>query len=124
MTARRCGAGEVVFGKGDPAKEMYYAVTGRYRLTEVDADVESRQMIGEIGFVAPDKRRSLTLACVEGRQLLTISYNQFGQLYFQNPAFGSYFLQLIAERLFKVINRLETVQAPPPRGHFPDSRLR
>jgi CRP/FNR family cyclic AMP-dependent transcriptional regulator len=114
MTAQHCSAGEVVFHKGDVADKMYYTVTGLYRLAEIDATVEPGQIIGEIGFIAPDKRRTLTFACVEGGQLLAISYSQLGQLYFQNPTFGFYFLQLIAERLFKDINRQGAVQAPTP----------
>jgi len=117
MTARQFGTGEVVFRKGDVAERMYYTVTGRYRLVEIDANIEPGQIIGEIGFIAPDKKRTLTFACVEDGQLLTISYSQLGQLYFQNPRFGLYFLQLIAERLFKDIGRLEAVQTPLRRSH-------
>jgi CRP/FNR family cyclic AMP-dependent transcriptional regulator len=117
MTARRCRAGEALFRKGDVAEEMYYTVTGRYRLAEIDADVGPGQIIGEIGFIAPDKRRTLTFACSEHGQLLAISYSQLGQLYFQNPTFGFYFLQLIAKRLFEDINRLEAAQSPLGPAH-------
>jgi CRP/FNR family transcriptional regulator, cyclic AMP receptor protein len=116
MTARQFSAGEIVFRKGDVAEKMYYTVTGRYRLVEIDANIEPGQIIGEIAFIAPDKRRTLTFACAEGGQLLTISYSQLGQLYFQNPRFGLYFLQLIADRLFKDIGRLEAVQTPLRRS--------
>jgi CRP/FNR family cyclic AMP-dependent transcriptional regulator len=112
MTASTSRAGEVLFRKGDVADKMYYTVTGRYRLAEIDANIGTGQIIGEIGFIAPDKKRTLTFTCVEEGQLLTISYSQLGQLYFQNPKFGFYFLQLIAERLFKDISRLEAVQPP------------
>ena len=117
MIARKFSTGEVIFRKGDVAEKMYYTVTGRYRLVEIDVYIESGQLIGEIGFIAPDKRRTLTFACVEDGQLLTISYSQLGQLYFQNPRFGLYFLQLIGERLFKDIGRLEAVQTPIRRSH-------
>jgi CRP-like cAMP-binding protein len=112
MTALHCRSGEVVFRKGETADKVYYTVSGRYRLAEIGVNVEPGQIIGEIGFIAPDKRRTLTFACVEGGQLLVISYGQLGQLYFQNPTFGCYFLQLIAERLFKDISRLEKERTP------------
>jgi len=116
MIASHCPSGEVIFRKGDIAGKVYYTVTGRYRLAEIDVNVEPGQIIGEIGFIAPDKRRTLTFECVEGGQLLAISYSQLGQLYFQNPTFGFYFLQLIAERLFKDISRLEAIRTPLRRS--------
>ena len=70
MIASHCPSGEVIFRKGDIAGKVYYTVTGRYRLAEIDVNVEPGQIIGEIGFIAPDKRRTLTFECVEGGQLL------------------------------------------------------
>jgi CRP/FNR family cyclic AMP-dependent transcriptional regulator len=117
MTASHYRSGDIVFQKGNVADKMYYTVTGRYRLVEIDANLEPGQIIGEIGFIAPDKRRTLTFACVESGELLAISYSQLAQLYFQNPTFGFYFLQLIAGRLFKDISRLEAVQTSLRRSH-------
>ena len=54
-----------------------------------------------------DNKRTLTFECVEDGELLTISYSQVKQIYFQNPVFGFYFLQLISQRLFKDIERLQ-----------------
>lgn len=107
MTTHHCRVGDVVFRKGDVADQMYYTVTGRYRLDEIGVDIEPGQVIGEIGLVAPDRKRTLTFACVADGDMLTISYSQVKQLYFQNPKFGFYFLQLVGERLFSDINRLE-----------------
>jgi hypothetical protein len=39
--------------------------------------------------------------------MLQITYDQLKQLYYQNPQFGFYFLQLAAGRLFENIARLE-----------------
>ena len=39
--------------------------------------------------------------------LLEITYSQVRQLYFQNPAFGFYFLELTSRRLFENIAKLE-----------------
>lgn len=95
-STRHCQAGETIFAKGDAADVMYYAVSGRYRLIEIGAG----QVIGEMGLVAPDNRRSQTFKCLESGELLVVSYNQVRQLYFQNPRFGYFFLRLITERLF------------------------
>jgi CRP-like cAMP-binding protein len=54
------------------------------------------QVIGELGLIAPDNKRTLTFECMEDGELVTISCGQVKQLYFQNPQFGFYFLQLIS----------------------------
>ena len=92
---------------------MFYTVTGRYRLNEIEQDIGPGQVIGEIGLIAPDNKRTLTFECIEDGELLAISYAQVKQLYFQNPAFGFYFLQLISQRLFKDIERLQQRAAHP-----------
>jgi CRP/FNR family transcriptional regulator, cyclic AMP receptor protein len=107
MTKRSVRTGEVLFRRGEVSSAMFYTITGRYRLNEIGQDVGSGQVIGEIGLIAPDNKRTLTFECIEDGELLTISYSQVKQLYFQNPQFGFYFLQLISQRLFKDIERLE-----------------
>ena len=111
MTGRRVREGEVIFRKGDRAEQMYYTVSGRYRLNEIGTEIAAGEVVGELGFVAPDKGRTLTLECIEGGELLSIGYSQVAQLYFQNPKFGFYLLHLIGERLFRDIRRLEDARA-------------
>jgi CRP/FNR family cyclic AMP-dependent transcriptional regulator len=107
MSRRGCKAGEVIFRKGDLASTMFYTMSGRFRLSEIAMDVAPGQVIGELGLVAPDNKRTLSFECVEDGELLTMSYSAVKQLYFQNPEFGYYFLQLISHRLFRNIARLE-----------------
>jgi CRP/FNR family transcriptional regulator, cyclic AMP receptor protein len=107
MSRRSCKAGEIIFRKGDLSSAMFYTVSGRYRLNEIEQDVSPGQIIGEVGLIAPDNKRTLTFACIGDGDLLTISYEQVKQLYFQNPKFGFYFLQLISRRLFQDIARLQ-----------------
>jgi len=107
MNRRQVNAGEVIFRRGDPASDMYYTVTGRYRLVELETEVRPGEVIGELGLIAPDSKRTLTFACVESGEMLVISYAQVRELYFQNPKFAFYFLQLISQRLFCDITRLQ-----------------
>jgi CRP/FNR family cyclic AMP-dependent transcriptional regulator len=107
MSKRACKAGEIIFRKGDLSSAMFYTVSGSYRLNEIEQDVGPGQVIGEVGLIAPDNKRTLTFECIEDGELLTISYEQVKQLYFQNPKFGFYFLQLISRRLFQDIARLQ-----------------
>ena len=113
MTKRRCRAGEIIFAKGDSAEQMFYTVTGRYRLVEIGSVISPGQVIGELGFVSPENQRTQTFECVEDGDLLTISYFDLKQLYFQNPTFGFYFLRLASERLFRDIRRLEGARTQP-----------
>jgi len=114
MTKQAAKTGEVIFRSGDPASAMYYTVSGRYRLVEIETEVWAGHVIGELGLVAPDNKRTLTFACVEDGEMLVIGYGQVKQLYFQNPKFGFYFLQLIGQRLFRDIKRLEARLAAAP----------
>jgi CRP/FNR family cyclic AMP-dependent transcriptional regulator len=107
MSKRACKAGEIIFRKGDLASAMFFTVSGRYRLDEIEQEVGPGQVIGEVGLIAPDNNRTLTFTCIEDGELLTISYEQVRQIYFQNPQFGFYFLQLLSRRLFQDIARLQ-----------------
>lgn len=106
-TTRAIAAGETLFRKGEQADEICYLLTGRYRLVELGIDVASGEVVGELGFLNPNKVRTQTLQCVEDGEILKITYDQVRQLYFQNPKFGFYFLQLSARRLFENMARLE-----------------
>lgn len=107
MARRVVKAGDVLFLKGDLADAMYYTVKGRFQLAEIASEVLPGEVVGEMGLLAPDNKRTLSFACVEDGELLTISYSDVKQLYFQNPEFGFYFLQLISQRLFQDVARLE-----------------
>jgi CRP/FNR family cyclic AMP-dependent transcriptional regulator len=107
MSRRSVAAGDVLFAKGDRAECMYYTLTGRYRLKESGLALATGQVVGEMGFLAPENRRTQTLECIEGGEILTIRYDDLRQLYFQNPEFGYYFLRLTSERLFQNVAALE-----------------
>jgi CRP/FNR family transcriptional regulator, cyclic AMP receptor protein len=104
---RRVTAGEVLLRKGAAANAMFYIVSGRYRLTELGFEILPGQVVGELGLLTPGRVRTQTLECVEDGEVLQISYEQVRQLYYQNPQFGFYLLQLSAERLLATIARLE-----------------
>lgn len=99
--------GDIVFRKGDVADAMHYSVSGRYRLSEMGIELPAGQVFGDLGLIAPDNRRTQTIECIEDGEVLTATYQQVKELYFQNPQFGFYFLQLTSERLFDNIKRLE-----------------
>jgi hypothetical protein len=109
MSPRKYRKGEVLFHKGDVAKEMFLTVTGKFLVTEIGVELPPGRMMGELGFVAPENRRTQTVECVEDGAVLTITYEKLLELYFQNPQFGYYFLRLTTERLMQNSARLEGV---------------
>src|SRR5579864_8546674 len=119
MSRCRVAEGEVLFRKGDTATEMYYLLTGRLRLKEVDIELHAGEVVGELGMLAPDQRRTFTIECIEAAELLMITYDQVRELFFQNPSFGFYFLSLTSRRLFNNLERLETMVAERQLTHPP-----
>lgn len=109
MSPRKYRSGEVLFHKGDVAKEMFLTVTGKFLVAEIDVELPPGRFMGELGFVAPKNRRTQTVKCIEDGDVLAITYEKLLELYFQNPEFGYYFLRLTSERLMQNISRLEGI---------------
>jgi CRP-like cAMP-binding protein len=107
MTRRNFNAGDVLFNKGDTANAMYYTVTGKFLVKEIGVELPPGRVMGELGFLAPDNKRTATVECIEDGQVLFILYDKVRELYFQDPDFGFYFLKLTSERLLQNIARLE-----------------
>ena len=114
---RLCRKGEKIFAKGDTADALFYLASGRYRLSELGLELAPGEIVGEMGLVTPENRRTQSFECIEDGTLLVMSYDQARQLYFQNPRFGFYFLRLISRRLLAnnehTEARLSHVLMPP-----------
>ncbi|HEY7230965.1 MAG TPA: Crp/Fnr family transcriptional regulator [Pseudolabrys sp.] len=108
MSERAITVGETLFTKGDKANDLYFLVSGRLHLKEINLDIAPGSVVGELGMLAPDRTRTQTLVCTETGAVLEISYEKIEQLYYQNPKFGFYFLRLSTARLFDNIKRLES----------------
>jgi|SRR5579871_1733444 len=99
--------GDVLFRSGDPANEMFFIVSGRFRVQERGIELEAGEVFGELGLLNAGQARTATVECAEGGELLRITYDQVKQLYLQDPKFGFYFLHLVSKRLFHNLS-LET----------------
>jgi len=108
MSKRAISVGETLFNKGDEASAMYFLVSGRLHLKEINLDVVPGSVVGELGMLAPERKRTQTLTCTENGAVLEISYEKIEELYYQNPKFGFFFLRLSTARLFDNIKRLES----------------
>jgi CRP-like cAMP-binding protein len=104
---------------------MFFVVSGRCVLKESGIDIRPGAVVGELAFLSPDKSRTQTMECVEAGELLEITYGQVRQLYYQNPKFGFYFVELASKRLFENLGRLEAEVARlrSQSGSAPDKAL-
>jgi CRP-like cAMP-binding protein len=107
MTERQCTAGEILFYKDEKAEDMFYIVSGKFKLVESGIVLPVGAIVGELGMLSPSNMRTQTLECIESGLVLSVSYTKVEELYVQNPAFGFYFLRLSSARLFQ---NLETLQ--------------
>ena len=115
MTPRKYKKGDVLFRKGDVAKEMFLTVTGTFLVKEIGIELPPGRIMGELGFIDPNNRRTATVESVENGEVLTITYDRLLELYFQNPEFGYYLLRLTTERLMQNIGRLDGAVAENKR---------
>jgi hypothetical protein len=106
-TTRAMTPGDVLFRKGDPANEIIFIMSGSLRIPELGVAIPPGEVVGELGMLSPDKVRTQSAICVDPGQILVITYDQVRQLFFQNPKFGYYFMQLSARRLFDNMKRMQ-----------------
>jgi CRP-like cAMP-binding protein len=107
MTERKYRKGDILFKKDDAANEMFLTVTGKFLVREINVELPPGRLMGELGFLSPDNRRTATVECTEAGHVLTITYEKLLEIYFQNPQFGYYFLVLTSQRLLENIARLQ-----------------
>jgi CRP/FNR family cyclic AMP-dependent transcriptional regulator len=63
MHKRAITAGEVLFRKGNESDRMFFVVSQRLHLQEIDIDVSPGAVVGELGMLAPARARTQTLVC-------------------------------------------------------------
>lgn len=93
--------GDTVFKKGDESEKMYFLHKGRVKLVEKNALMTDGSLIGEIGIFSPNKQRTGTVICETDADIYTIPESNVIELYYQNPTFGFYLVQMIIQRLLK-----------------------
>ena len=120
MDKRTYRKGDILFRKGQVAKEMFLTTTGKYLVTEIGVELPPGRLVGELGFLTPNNKRTATVECIEDGAVLTISYDRLLEVYFGYPDFGYYFLRLSSERLFKTMHGLkESLHSTKPSGTLP-----
>jgi hypothetical protein len=108
MDTRAYEKGDVLFNKGQKADEMFLITNGKFLVKEINVELTLGRLMGELGFVTPNNKRTQTVECIEDGAVLTITYDRLLEVYFGYPDFGYFFLRLSTDRLLQNIARMET----------------
>lgn len=113
-------AGQVIFTRGDPGKEMYLVVAGRVRLSVLTAEgrelsfahAEPGQIFGEIAMLdgAP---RSADATAVSKITALSLSRAAFERLVMAHPVIGEAAIRFLCRRLREADQQLEAIALCP-----------
>jgi hypothetical protein len=107
MDTRKYQKGDVLFRKGQKADEMFLITSGKFLVKEISIELLPGRLMGELGFVTPNNKRTQTVECTEDGTVMTITYDRLLEVYFDNPDFGYFFLRLSSDRLLQNMARLE-----------------
>jgi hypothetical protein len=107
MDTRAYKKGDVLFRKGEKADEMFLITTGKFLVKEISVELLPGRLMGELGFVTPNNKRTQTVECIEDGAVMTITYDRLLEVYFDNPDFGYFFLRLSSDRLLQNMARME-----------------
>jgi len=119
MKKRNYRSGDVLFRRGDVADEMFVVSKGKYRVPELDQELQPGEIFGELGLLTPGYHRTQSVECVETGHVMTLPYDEVRALYFENPEFGFYFLRLASDRLLQGLARAEDMLAAEREKNLP-----
>lgn len=105
MSREHLQKGDCLFRKGDESLKLYYVQHGVLRIEGIEVTLGEGDLIGELGIFSSDNQRSATVVCETDVDLLAITKKNVMQLYYQNPTFGFYLVQLVTDRFLKKENR-------------------
>lgn len=99
---------DIVFRRGDKAGKIYLLKSGSITVDELDVVIKAGEIFGEMGVFASNPVRLATLRCATEVELLSMTDTRIKQLYYQNPKFGFYLIQLLLKRFSQnEVNRVK-----------------
>jgi hypothetical protein len=91
-------AGEVIFSKGDVGDHAFLIGAGEVRIPEHDAIAKEGALLGEIGLLSKDNRRTASAVAATDVRAWRISYKDLEELCLQNPDFCFHLARIIVQR--------------------------
>ena len=121
MSKKSFAKGEMLFREGDPASAMYFIQKGSVRLLGIDETVSAGDILGEIGVLSGDGKRTATAMCLEDCEVSVIHRDRVLELYYQNPEFGFFLIRLVTRRLLHNLadahfDAMKTLLPPQPQN--------
>ena len=90
--------GRVLFRKGEVGAEAFPIGEGEVHIPEYDATVRPGDLLGEIGLLATDNKRSATAVCRTSVRAWRVSYHELKELCLQDPQFCLHLATVIVRR--------------------------
>jgi len=106
IETRRIRAGDVIFGEGDKADELFVIKSGHVRIqvgNRTMADLTADNIFGEMALIDSEPR-SATAVAITDVELVPVSEKQFLFLVTQTPYFALRVMRILAQRL-RVTNK-------------------
>jgi predicted ATPase/DNA-binding XRE family transcriptional regulator len=108
-TERTYRAGEHIFRKGDVASELFYIVSGGVSLEEFGARIGQNDLLGEVAFFLPEKRRTASALCLTNVVVLCVEERNILKLFEREPTFCIDVLHVFAKRMIEDLKRYKNV---------------
>jgi CRP/FNR family transcriptional regulator, cyclic AMP receptor protein len=115
-------AGDSIFAKGDEADSAYVIAEGQISLPDLGVILGPGSLFGEMGLFSSTGKRMSGARALSDVRIYRITYQDFEQLYFQNPQFGLYLIRLMVRRMEGNLARLagqRRVSSGPQSGPVP-----
>lgn len=91
-------AGHVMFRRGEVGEAAFLIGDGEVHILEYDATVRPGDLLGEIGLLTAENRRSATAVCRTPVRAWRVSYHELRELCLEDPQFCLHLATLIVRR--------------------------
>lgn len=108
MTEVEFPAGHTIFSKNDLADRLFVPTQGTVEIVENGARITEGELFGEFGLFTGTGTRTMTARCLTDCKLRTMTAGEVDNLYFTQPEFALALVKIMATRMTKNIQRLET----------------
>lgn len=114
MQALEVKAGETIFEKGAQADSAYVVADGQVSLPDLGVILGPGSLFGEMGLFSSTGKRMSSARAMSDVRIYRITYDDFEQLYYQNPQFGLYLVRLMVRRMETNLARMSGQRRPAP----------
>lgn len=98
MSVRHVAGGTTLFARRDPAETVFCILSGRVRVVGRNTVPKTGALLGEMGLLSSDQKRTDTVVCETDVGLASITEDKTWELFYQNPEFGAYLLRIVVQR--------------------------